>query len=203
MQNLNLELFNCDDNYLCKFNLQDNINGASSNDFTTIIILDISGSMHNSIDTLTKPFLPELFSKFNYKESQPITFITFSNESKITSYYFKEIVSGIKIVADGGTYMQLALQNLKNFLENNKNKKIRILSISDSDLFDQEDTVVYSNEIVNIIKSKDLLVNSQAIRFFTSNYQPDTRGISSCLQFSNVTNPKLIDISAENYKYSN
>jgi len=33
--------------------------------------------------------------------------------------------------------------------------------------------------------------------------EPDTRGLSSCLQFSNVTSPKLIDIYANNYQFLN
>ncbi|OUM61119.1 hypothetical protein PIROE2DRAFT_62707 [Piromyces sp. E2] len=63
-------------------------------------------------------------------------------------------------------------------------------------------TVKFSNEIVDIIQKKKLLVNSQAVRFFTSNRQPDTRGLSSCLQFSNVSDPKLIDIFANEYQYN-
>ena len=139
MNNIDLDLFNCNDNYLCKINLPDNISGTSSNDITTIIILDQSGSMYGSIDKLTKLFLPELFSKLNYKENQPITFITFSNGSEIVTYDFKEIIAGIGIDANGSTYMRPALENLKNFLENiNINKKIRILEVSEGDLFDQE-----------------------------------------------------------------
>ena len=100
--------------------------------------------------------------------------------------------------------MQPALENLKNFLEKyNMNKNVRILTISDGELFDQEETVNYSNQVVNSIKKNNLLVNSQAIRFFTSSSQPDTRGLSSCLQFSNISNPTLIDIEANNYKYEN
>ena len=175
MKNINLDLFKYDDNYLCKINLPEDINGTSSNDITTIIILDKSGSMSGSINKLTKSFLPELFSKLNYKENQSITFITFSNNSEIITYDFKKLSKGINIDAYGGTYMKPALQNLKNFLENiNINKKVRILSVSDGDLFDQIETVDYSSEVVNTIKSKDLLVNSQAIRFFTSSCQPSS-----------------------------
>ena len=204
MVSLELDLFNNNENYLCKINLPENITEASSSDFTTVIILDNSGSMYGSIDKITKLFLPELFTKLDYKDNQPITFITFSDSSEIVTYDFSEIKKGLNIDPNGGTYMKQALENLKNFLENiNLNKNIRILTISDGELFDQESTVIYSNEVVNVIKQKDLLVNSQAIRFFTSNCQPDTRGLSSCLQFSNVSNPILIDIKAENYKYEN
>ena len=204
MVSLELDLFNNNENYLCKINLPENITEDSSSDFTTIIILDNSGSMYGSIDKITKLFLPELFTKLDYKDNQPITFITFSDSSEIVTYDFSEIKKGLNIDPNGGTYMKQALENLKNFLENiNLNKNIRILTISDGELFDQESTVIYSNEVVNVIKQKDLLVNSQAIRFFTSNCQPDTRGLSSCLQFSNVSNPILIDIKAENYKYEN
>ena len=100
--------------------------------------------------------------------------------------------------------MEPALEKLKNFLEKyNMNKNIRILTISDGELFDQESTVNFSNEVVNVINENNLLVNSQAIRFFTSSSQPDTRGLSSCLQFSNVCTPTLIDIDAYKYKYEN
>ena len=62
-----------------------------------------------------------------------------------------------------------ALKLLKNYLENmNQNKNIRILTISDGELHDQEETVNFSQEIVNLIKLKNLNVNSQAIRFFSS-----------------------------------
>ena len=204
MISLNLDLFNNNENYLCKINLPDNVSGTSSSDFTTIIILDNSGSMYGSMNIITKMFLPELFSKLHYKDNQTITFITFSNISEIATYDFSELKKGLDIDPNGATYMKPALENLKYFLENfNINKSIRILTISDGELFDQEGTVKYSNEIVNTIKTKELLVNSQAIRFFTSSCQPDTRGLSSCLQFSNITNPKLIDIKAENYKFEN
>ena len=100
--------------------------------------------------------------------------------------------------------MKPALENLKNLLENlSLNQNVRILTISDGELFDQESTVEYSSQVVNVIKKNNLLVNSQAIRFFTSSNQPDTRGLSSCLQFSNVSNPILIDIEADKYNYEN
>ena len=204
MKSLDLDLFDNIENYLCKINIPEGISGNSSTEITTIIILDVSGSMFNSINKITNLFLPELFTKLNYKDNQQITFITFSNDSEIISYDFSEVKKGINIEANGGTYMQYALENLKKFLEKyNTNKNVRILAISDGELFDQEETVKYSNEIVNVIKQNNLLVNSQAIRFFTSSCQPDTRGLSSCLQFSNVTTPTLIDIKGYDYKYEN
>ena len=199
---LDLDLFDNGENYLCKINIPEGISGNcnSQTELSTIIILDCSGSMYKSIYKITKLFLPELFTKLNYKDNQQITLITFSNDSEITTYEFSTIRNGIKIVAEGATYMQPALENLKNYLEKyNMNKNIRILTISDGELFDQESTVKYSNEVVNVIKKNNLLVNSQAIRFFTSSSQPDTRGLSSCLQFSNTTNPTLIDIEANNF----
>jgi len=204
MASLNLDLFNnIDENYLCKINISDNLSGSSTPDITTIVILDQSGSMSSSMKIITQAFLPQLFTKLNYKDNQPITLITFNDSSEIITHDFSEIKKGIDIVPSGCTYMQKALINLKFFLENvNLNKNIRILTISDGELHDQGLTVNYSNTIVDIIQEKKLLVNSQAIRFFTSSCQPDTRGLSSCLQFSNVSNPKLIDIYARDYEYN-
>jgi len=206
MNSLNLDLFNNnDENYVCKINIPDNLSGtSSSNDITTIIILDQSGSMHNTMEIITKSFLPRLFIELNYKDNQPITFITFNDSSEIITYDFSEVKKGVVFNPNGCTYMEYALKNLKSFLENiNLNKNVRILAISDGYLHDQEKTVKFSGEIVDVIQEKKLLVSSQAIRFFTSSSQPDTRGLSSCLQFSNVSQPKLIDVFANEYHYDN
>lgn len=204
MISLDLDLFDNKENYLCQINIPEGISGNSPTEITTIIILDTSGSMYDSIHKITNSFLPQLFTKLNYEDNQKITLITFSNYSDIITYDFSQIKKGINIEANGATYMRPALENLKTFLEKyNMNKNVRILAISDGELFDQESTVNFSNEIVNVIQKQNLLVNSQAIRFFTSSSQPDTRGLSSCLQFSNVSTPTLIDIDAYNYKYEN
>jgi hypothetical protein len=206
---LNIEFFKNINNYIAKIDLKSDIFKDSDErieDFSTIIILDKSGSMSNSIDKITKIFLPEFFQKLNYKNDQNITLITFGNqnESELQTYTFSEIEKGINIYANGATYMKNALKLLKDYLENiNLNKNIRILTISDGELHDQEETINFSQEIVNLIKLKNLNVNSQAIRFFTSSMEPDTRGLSSCLQFSNVTTPKLIDISTYDYQFLN
>jgi hypothetical protein len=204
MISLDLDLFDNKENYLCQINIPEGISGNSPTEITTIIILDTSGSMYDSIHKITNSFLPQLFTKLNYEDNQKITLITFSNYSDIITYDFSQIKKGINIEANGATYMKPGLENLKTFLEKyNMNKNVRILAISDGELFDQESTVNFSNEIVNVIQKQNLLVNSQAIRFFTSSSQPDTRGLSSCLQFSNVSTPTLIDIDAYNYKYEN
>ena len=52
----------------------------------------------------------------------------------------------------------------------------------------------FSNSINDLIKQKQILINSQAIRFFTSNEEPDTRGLSSLLQLNNISIPILEDI---------
>ncbi len=206
---LNIEFFKNFNNYIAKLDLRDDMlieSNETKVDFSTVIILDKSGSMYDSIDKITKIFLPEFFQKLNYNDNQNITFITFgsSGDSELLTHSFSEIKGGINIDANGATYMCDALKLLKNYLENiNKNKNIRILTISDGELHDQEETVNFSQEIVNLIKLKNLNVNSQAIRFFSSSMEPDTRGLSSCLQFSNVTTPKLIDIYANNYQFLN
>ena len=205
---IEIDLFKNFDKYIAKSNInQENLQSINQNsEITTIIIIDTSGSMSDSIKTITHSFLPEFFTKLNYKEEQKITIITFNyrDSSTLKTYNISEIKKGISIEAEGGTYMCGALENLKKFLEGkNIYKNVRILSISDGDLHDQQETINFSNEIVNLIKLKDLQVNSQAIRFYTSSFEPDTRGLSSCLQFSNVTTPKLIDIQAQNYNYEN
>ena len=95
MMSLDLDLFDNKENYLCKINIPEGIKGNSPTEITTIIILDISGSMYDSIHKITHLFLPELFTKLNYQDNMKITFITFSNYSDIVTYDFSQVKNGI------------------------------------------------------------------------------------------------------------
>ena len=61
---LNIEFFKNFNNYIAKLDLRDDMlidSNEAKVDFSTVIILDKSGSMYDSIDKITKIFLPEFF----------------------------------------------------------------------------------------------------------------------------------------------
>ena len=105
----------------------------------------------------------------------------------------------MNIKPQGQTFMQPALWELqttiKNILKKNKNATFRVLAISDGELHDQENTVAAAEGVKEIVLENNLKVNAHSIRFFTSSDEPDTRGLSSVMQFNSITTPALLDLT--------
>ena len=208
-KNYILSLHKCFDNYLCKLTLPSENSSPNIKNLQNthmIIILDISGSMGNMVQRFCREIIPsiltQLYSDFiDYK----ITLITFASQT----YVYKgnsEILKTITNIKPGGcTYMQPALEQLLNIILDDDKKVLnyRILSLSDGELHDQEKTVNSADVLKNMIKDKHLIVNSQAIRLFTSEVQPDTRGLSSMIQLSTKGNQMLVDINCSEHSNEN
>ena len=97
--------------------------------------------------------------------------------------------------ARGCTYMHGVFQELDKILVNEKSA-YRILTLSDGDLHDSRETSNKASEFYNKIKGK-YKINSQAIRFFSSDYaNPDTLGLASVIQFNTVKQATLLDVNA-------
>jgi hypothetical protein len=80
-------------------------------------------------------------------------------------------------------------------LYNCAKRNLRILTISDRQFDSTEQTIKYSSLVAEKFKGK-FNVNSQAVRYFISTCQPDTRGLASLLQFSTKIRT-LEDINAK------
>jgi hypothetical protein len=72
-----------------------------------------------------------------------------------------------------------------------------VLTISDGQVGDQKETEKTAASFVAFCKSRSFAINSQAVRLFTSESQPDTTALCSLLQINNVTKSKLTDISTK------
>ena len=169
----------------------DHIYSVNKNNVHTIIIMDVSGSMGDYVQKIITRYIPDTLLKLKYDQIKDlITLITFSHCSNIYTY------SGIRLrsctqKAEGTTYMSHAITNLRKVINESKCKYFRILTISDGQLHDQIETINKATLLASEINGK-YVIRSSAIRLFTSNQQPDTRGLSSVLQLNNG-NTKLID----------
>ena len=162
-------------------------------DIETIIILDISGSMGNEVARITSNILPFVFKKLKYDDNENILMIMFESQAHAQNDSIKNIFSKT-YTSRGGTAFYPALLKLEKHLDKLQKRNIRILTISDGDISDQDSSVDHSSIIATKIKGK-FNINSQAVRFFTSADQPDTRALSSILQFSTNHICNLTDIS--------
>jgi len=178
-------------------------NNVNNNEIETIIIIDVSGSMGQNVGRLFNNYLPMALTKAGYNNNDNIKVITFSSNSRVCDYTITSLKYSRQI-AESSTYMTNAIINLSKIIESSKKDKFRIMTISDGVLNDQIQTINESNKLVTTLKKYNKQINSTAIRLYTSlEAQPDTRGLSSVLQFTTIdTSNMLIDINLQELEYS-
>ena len=164
-----------------------------SNDIELILIVDRSGSMYVSYPKIFNKIIPLLLEKLNYPEEKDVHFITFESRTEYRKIKKTQFLNN-KEEALGGTCMSGIFKELEKVLTN-ENISYRILTLSDGVLGDSMQTSNCASEFYNKIKGK-FRINSQAIRFFSSNYaNPDTLGLASVIQFNSVCQATLLDIN--------
>ena len=199
--NQSISVFPAADGYIAQFNVTEQ-SGAkkskSSDGFEMIVILDRSGSMGQNVSRLLRTVIPDALNNLGLSDETLIHLITFDSRVE----YFHKPISFFKtcdIHAQGCTQMTQAIVQLGKLLESiPQNKNIRILTISDGGLNDQTETAKTSSRVFKQFSGK-LNCSSQAIRYNTSSYgQPDTKGLSSVLQFNTSGESHLLDIDYTN-----
>jgi hypothetical protein len=165
-----------------------------SDNIELILIVDRSGSMYDSYPKIFNKIIPLLLEKLHYPEDKDVHFITFESHTEYRKLKKKYFLDN-KENALGGTNMSGIFKELEKVLTK-ENLSYRILTLSDGELADSSFTSNKASEFYNKIKGK-FRINSQAIRFFSSNYaNPDTLGLASVIQFNSVNQATLLDINA-------
>ena len=167
----------------------------TKSNISTIVILDRSGSMGNSVPRFVHQILPSIFKSLNYADNDPIILITFDSTPNKYTIPVRQLGT-FSIKCQGQTYMAPGITTLTQFIRNELSKdchSLRILTISDGEVHDQENVQTQAAQLAALIKNK-YIINSQAVRLFTSSAQPDTRAVSSLLQLNNVSNVNLLDL---------
>lgn len=160
-----------------------------------VILLDRSGSMRDSARRISNEVIPLFLSKLSYKNSHVIHFITFESNTQMYSVTVERMKS-LPIRASGGTHMAPAVRKCQILFQSfNRHEPIRVLTISDGQVGDRQETEKAATAFVEHLKSRDISINSQAVRLFTSSSQPDTKALCSLLQINNTTTSQLLDIS--------
>ena len=191
-----LEYYKCVNNrYLATIDLS-NIKPSENKSIPLFIcLLDRSGSMEGNVETFSKFIFPLILEKLGCEKEQNILIAYDDKAIKYTGnidYYKNQDIS------DGdGTNLYVGLVELEkildDYIKSNKNIAIRLLTISDGDVGTVTDVYKKIDELIQKIKNK-LIINSHAVRYFTSDSPPDTKGLCSMLKLNNITIGKLIDI---------
>ena len=176
-----------------------------------IFVMDISGSMGGYVNQILTKVFPKVYDKLNFPENKIIHLLTF--ESSVQYYtYNKNDFKNSTIDGGGGTEMSEIPNQLENILNKyNSDKSICLLTLSDGVIHDQDETQKNAANLVKKLNGRFTNLNSQAIRFMSSDYaQPDTRALCSLLQLnSNLQNNSNIlltfnpvDTNNNNYSMS-
>ena len=194
-ENVILFAHKCKGDYVNEINISESLINAKTNSASAefIVILDISGSMWHNVERIITKILPNMLTKLNYLDDDIIHLITFEDYVEYHQMTKKQLENST-IEDMGGTDMRKVFDELSKIILT-KQTCFRILTISDGDVECQTETLQIASEFAAKIKGK-YSINSQAVRFFTSSYQPDTTALSSVLQLNTVKKPTLIDINS-------
>ena len=155
-----------------------------------IFVMDISGSMGIYVNEILTKVFPKVYDKLNFPENKIIHLLTF--ESNVEYYtYNKNDFKNSTMHSRGCTYMSKIPNQLENILNKyNSDKSICLLTLSDGEIADQDKTQNNAASLVKKLNGRFSNLNSQAIRFMSSDCaEPDTRALCSLLQLnSNLQN---------------
>ena len=196
---LDLEYYKYKDNkYLGTIDLSEFKSKKTDQDSILICLLDRSGSMRGNVYIFVKEIFPLVLEKLQ-TDKQDNILITYDDAAEKFSgnaEYFRNQ----EIKCRGDNILYLGLTELEKifdeYINSNTKKPIRLLTISDGDVGNENDVFKKVDELIKKINN-NFKVNSHAVRYFTSSSPPETKGLASVLKLNNVTIGKLIDIKAE------
>jgi len=191
-----MKLYKINDKYVCKFTetKQDDSHEEITTtahlekDYEFICILDVSWSMGNHAIHMINKIIPNIMRKIGKRK---VTLITFATESQLTKMSISQLEKVVKI-EQGCTYMAPAIKLLSDHMKPGKSYKI--MALSDGVLHDQENTVSKIGKINN----DDKTINTQAVRLYTSSFDPDVRGLAGIMNLNNSGKTNMIDVNANN-----
>ncbi|XP_070490118.1 uncharacterized protein [Chironomus tepperi] len=163
----------------------------------TVVILDRSGSMGQSVFRIGTKILPLFFQKLNYDINDKIHLITFDNVAEYQYLEINELPNLVNFQARGGTYMSVGIQTFHEImrqLTEKGTKFLRILTISDGEVFDAVQTITEAEKVADFLHKYEMSISSKAVRWFTSDCDPDTTALCCLMQLNNIQDSKMLDI---------
>ncbi|XP_070506970.1 uncharacterized protein [Chironomus tepperi] len=168
-------------------------------DIETVVILDRSGSMGTSFNTIVTQILPLTFQKLNYDLNENIHLITFETRVEYKHLAVNDLKNLENFHSDGGTYMHLGIKKFYEVVKSlakSGTKFLRILTISDGEVADGRETISEAEKVAEFLRNCEIAISSKAVRWFTSSYDPDTTALCCLLQLNNIQASKMLDIKS-------
>ncbi|KAG5667535.1 hypothetical protein PVAND_015514 [Polypedilum vanderplanki] len=195
-----LKIYPLEDEFIASIELnRQNPSPKAHTKVEMVVILDCSGSMGSSVSKIINNVFPKFFELLSYDPQDEFHLIAFNDSTTLYKIKINEL-QDFKLDAEGGTLMAPAVTELHKLFTEFNNKKVtalRILTISDGEIWDQHETKKLGEKLEDFMSKMKVSINSQAVRLFTCREQPDTRALCSLLQLNNVEKSNLTDIRAK------
>lgn len=166
-----LEVFPLDNGYICSINVdkQDEfVKQSKQKLLQTVIILDRSGSMGQSVHRVVNEMLPLFFKQLHYSPDDIIYLITFDSVCELLTLRVDEF-GKYPINCRGCTNMTLAINKFEELFSTlDMNIPLRVLTISDGDVDNKTTTKQAGDRLAKFVSDFQVPINSQAMRLFTS-----------------------------------
>lgn len=161
----------------------------------TICILDRSGSMEEAVVKVLNEIIPSTLAQLSYDDQQIIHTIAF-NERALLYPLTSEQMKCFPLTARGKSFLSGAIENLTKLLATFEvGTSVRILTISDGKVNDREEVEKASQKLYDVVTSRNLSINSQVLRVFTSDILPDKAALSTLLNVNNSCQPWVLDVA--------
>eukprot|EP00443_Scrippsiella_acuminata_P048512 CAMPEP_0115169682 /NCGR_PEP_ID=MMETSP0270-20121206/1395_1 /TAXON_ID=71861 /ORGANISM="Scrippsiella trochoidea, Strain CCMP3099" /LENGTH=1107 /DNA_ID=CAMNT_0002582389 /DNA_START=100 /DNA_END=3423 /DNA_ORIENTATION=- len=159
-----------------------------------VLIMDHSGSMGQWSGRVLHSVFPEVLNLLGVHPDEHLLLILFSSGSSHHHMKVRDLAT-FSPGPQGSTNMRGIFQELQTQLDPG-NPRVQILTLSDGDVHDQEQTAAAAAAAAPTLKSS-YEIDARAVRLFTSAYaRPDTRALASVLQLNTNTAATLVDLES-------
>jgi hypothetical protein len=159
----------------------------SDGNVNNIIVLDRSGSMGSHVQRLITKVLPLVYAKIDAasgSKTDSVRLLAFDNSCTNDTIAVNDLVKN-RYSAQGGTQMASAVRTLHQVLQTlDPAVPVRLLTVSDGEIMDGPQARTAATDLSAMVKKRGLVINSQAVRYFSSRSQPDAQALSCLLQLS-------------------
>ena len=139
------------DGYVAKLNIPKSVVKESTDQPNFILLLDRSGSMGQNVTRIINNILPTALNKLGYKPDDTIYIVTYDSIADVYKPKLKDLPS-INICSRGSTNLEPGLDKLRQLFSLLDNK-VRLLHISDGNIWDIDEAIKKSESSPKVIKN--------------------------------------------------
>jgi hypothetical protein len=173
--------------------IEENLSTQVKVEITTVVVIDYSGAMNQEMSRIVHQILPQSFEKLLYDKSS-VVYLMFIGHS---SYLLLSSIEDLKKRKPLETKDVVEIDSVTeacSIIFKTSSNPVRLLSIFNGTDRDFEKLCKKISDLDTFIEKNNIHINSQGIRYFTSERPPGVVVLANFLQLNNLTTPKFVDV---------